>query len=249
MRILVLGGTTEASRLAKALADRPDIAATLSLAGRTEAPAAQSIPTRVGGFGGAEGLAAYLRDHGIAALVDATHPFAARISRNAAEAARAIGTPIVALVRPAWAREPGDDWREVATLEEAALAIGEAPKRVLLTTGRLGLASFAVAPRHHYVIRTIDPPEAEVLARLPHHVMLYDRGPFDLAAERDLMMRERIDVVVTKNSGGAATYPKIVAARELGLPVVIQQPPTRPDVPQVHDVAGVFAFLERLRGG
>lgn len=249
MRILVLGGTTEASRLAKALADRPDIAATLSLAGRTETPAAQPIPTRVGGFGGAEGLAAYLRDHGIAALVDATHPFAAQISRNAAEAARATGVPIVALVRPAWACAPGDDWREVETLEEAALAIGAAPKRVLLTTGRLGLASFAAAQQHHYVIRTIDPPEAEVLARLPDHVMLYDRGPFDLAAERDLMLRERIEVVVTKNSGGAATYPKIVAARELGLPVVIQQPPARPDVVQVHDVAGVLAFLERLRGG
>lgn len=255
MRILVLGGTTEASRLAKALADRPDIAATLSLAGRTEAVreaktlAVQPIPTRVGGFGGAEGLAAYLRDHGIAALVDATHPFAAQISRNAAEAARATGVPIVALVRPAWVREAGDDWREVATQEEAAFAIGEGPKRVLLTTGRLGLSSFAVAPQHHYVIRTIDPPEAEVLARLPDHVMLYDRGPFDLAAERDLMLRERIEVVVTKNSGGAATYPKIVAARDLGLPVVIQQPPARPDVARVSDVAGVMAFLEGLRGG
>lgn len=243
MRILVLGGTTEASRLAKALAERTDIAATLSLAGRTVDPAAQPIPTRIGGFGGVEGLAAYLRDHAIEALVDATHPFAARISRNAAEAARATGTPIVAFVRPAWTREPGDDWREVESLDEAARAIGEVPRRVLLTTGRLGLASFALAPRHHYVIRTIDPPEPEVLARLPDHVMLFDRGPFDLAAERALMERERIEVVVTKNSGGTATYPKIVAARQLGLPVVIQQPPTRPDVAQAHDLDGVFAFL------
>ena len=243
MRILVLGGTTEATRLAKALADRPEIEATLSLAGRTEAPAAQPIPTRIGGFGGAEGLAAWLVEHRIDVLVDATHPFAAQISRNAAEAACATGTPIVAFVRAPWRREPGDDWREVATLEEAAHAIGATPRRVLLTTGRLGLASFAVAPRHHYVIRTIDPPEPEVLARLPDHVMLYDRGPFDLDAERALMRRERIEVVVTKNSGGAATRPKLVAARELGLPVVIQQPPARPDVPQVHDVESVFAFL------
>ena len=243
MRILVLGGTTEASRLAKALAERADIEATLSLAGRTVDPAAQPIPTRIGGFGGVEGLAAYLRDHAIDALVDATHPFAAQISRNAAEAARATGTPIVAFVRPAWTRAPGDDWREVASLEEAAGAIGAAPRRVLLTTGRLGLARCAVAPQHHYVVRTIDPPEAEVLAGLPDHVLLFDRGPFDLAAERALMERERIEVVVTKNSGGAATYPKIVAARELGLPVVIQQPPLRPDVPRVGDVAGVFAFL------
>ncbi|MBV5264972.1 cobalt-precorrin-6A reductase [Pinisolibacter aquiterrae] len=241
MRILVLGGTTEASRLAKALAERADIEATLSLAGRTVDPAAQPIPTRIGGFGGVEGLAAHLRDHAIDALVDATHPFAAQISRNAAEAARVAGTPIVAFVRPAWTRAPGDDWREVASLEEAAAAIGAAPKRVLLTTGRLGLASFEIAPQHHYVIRTIDPPGD--LPGLPDHALLLDRGPFDLAAERALMERERIEVVVTKNSGGAATYPKIVAARELGLPVVIQQPPTRPDVPRVGDVAGVFAFL------
>lgn len=246
MRILVLGGTTEASRLAKALAERPEIAATLSLAGRTADPAAQPIPTRIGGFGGVEGLAAYLRDHAIEALVDATHPFAARISRNAAEAARATGTPIVAFVRSAWTRERGDDWREVETLDAAASAIGEAPRRVLLTSGRLGLESFTVAPQHHYVIRTIDPPEPDVLARLPDHVLLFDRGPFDLAAERALMERERIEVVVTKNSGGAATRPKIVAARELGLPVVIQQPPTRPDVPRVHDLDGVFAFLNRV---
>ncbi|MCE1236545.1 MAG: cobalt-precorrin-6A reductase [Hyphomicrobiales bacterium] len=249
MRILVLGGTTEASRLAKALADRPDVEATLSLAGRTEAPAAQPIPTRTGGFGGVEGLATWLREHRIEALVDATHPFAAQISRNAAEAAQATDTPIVAFVRPAWARATGDDWREVATLDEAARAIGATPRRVLLTTGRLGLSSFAVAPQHHYVIRTIDPPEAEVLAALPDHVMLYERGPFDLESERALMARERIEVVVTKNSGGTATYAKIVAARELGLPVVIQQPPTRPEVPEVADVAGVLAFFEAQRKG
>lgn len=245
MRILVLGGTTEASRLAKALADRPDVEATLSLAGRTEAPAAQPIPTRIGGFGGVDGLAAFLREHRIEALVDATHPFAAQMSRNAAEAAAATGTPIVAFVRPPWRREPGDDWREVATLEEAALAIGETPRRVLLTTGRLGLASFEGAPQHHYVIRTIDHPGD--LPGLPDHTLLLERGPFDLAAEIALMERERIEVVVTKNSGGAATYPKIVAARRLGLPVVIRQPPARPDVPQVADVAGVFAFLEAHR--
>ena len=245
MRILVLGGTTEASRLAKALADRPDIEATLSLAGRTEAPAAQPIPTRVGGFGGIEGLVAYLRDHRIEALVDATHPFAAQMSRHAAAAARETGTPIVAFVRPPWRREPGDDWREVATLEDAARAIGETPRRVLLTTGRLGLAHFEVAPQHHYLIRTIDHPGD--LPGLPDHALLLERGPFDLESERALMQRERIEVVVTKNSGGAATHPKIVAARELGLPVVIQQPPVRPDVPEVHDVASVFAFLESLR--
>ena len=241
MRILVLGGTTEASRLARALAERPDIEATLSLAGRTVDPAAQPIATRIGGFGGIEGHAAYLREHGIEAVVDATHPFAEQISRHAAEAARLTGTPIVAFVRPAWVREPGDRWVEVADLDAAAQALGAAPRRVLLTTGRLGLDHFTAAPQHHYLIRTIDPPGD--LPGLPQHRLLLDRGPFDLEAERALMAAERIEVVVTKNSGGAATYPKIVAARELGLPVVIVQPPVRPDVAQVHDVAAVFAFL------
>jgi precorrin-6A/cobalt-precorrin-6A reductase len=245
MRVLVLGGTTEASRLAKALSARSDIAATLSLAGRTEAPAAQPIPTRIGGFGGVEGLARYLRDEAIDVLVDATHPFAAQISKNAAEAARATGTPIVAFVRPPWTRETGDRWIDVEDLAAAARALGEVPRRVLLTTGRLGLAAFEVAPQHHYLVRTIDHPGD--LPGLPDHTLLLDRGPFDLAAERELMVRERIDVVVTKNSGGSATWPKMVAARELGLPVVVVQPPTRPDVPQVHDVEGVFAFIDKAR--
>ena len=246
MRILVLGGTTEASRLAKALAERPEIDATLSLAGRTEAPAAQPIATRIGVFGGIDGLAAWLEDHRIDALVDATHPFAAQISRNAAAAAEKTGTPIVAFVRPPWERQPGDRWIEVASLEDAARAIGETPRRVLLTTGRLGLASFAVAPQHHYLIRTIDHPGD--LGFLPDHALLLDRGPFDLAAERALIARDRVEVVVTKNSGGAATYPKIVAAREAGLPVVVVQPPMRPAVVQVHDVAAVFDFLETVAG-
>ena len=133
MRILVLGGTTEASRLAKALAERPEIDATLSLAGRTEAPAAQPIATRIGVFGGIDGLAAWLEDHRIDALVDATHPFAAQISRNAAAAAEKTGTPIVAFVRPPWRREPGDDWREVATLEDAARAIAGSRSRASRT--------------------------------------------------------------------------------------------------------------------
>ncbi len=245
MRILVLGGTTEASRLAKALATRSDLEATLSLAGRTETPAEQPIPTRIGGFGGIGGLAAHLRDHAVDVLVDATHPFAAQISMNAAAAARLTGTPIVAFVRPAWAREPGDRWIEVESLDAAARAIGDRPRRVLLTTGRLGLSAFEAAPQHHYLIRTIDHPGD--LPGLPDHALLLDRGPFDLAAERALMAHEQVDVVVTKNSGGPATYPKLIAARELGLPVIVVQPPMRPDVPEAHDVAAVIAFIEGVR--
>lgn len=247
MRVLVLGGTTEASRLAKALATRPDLDATLSLAGRTEAPASQPIPTRIGGFGGVEGLAAYLRDEAVDVLVDATHPFAARISKNAAEAVGLTGTPIVAFVRPAWAPEAGDRWIEVADLDAAARAIGDRPRRVLLTTGRLGLAAFEATPQHRYLIRTIDHPGD--LPGLPDHALLLDRGPFDLAAERELMVRERIEVVVTKNSGGAATHPKMVAARELGLPVVVVRPPARPGVVEVHDVAAVLDFIAEVGRG
>ncbi|TBW35250.1 cobalt-precorrin-6A reductase [Siculibacillus lacustris] len=242
---MVLGGTTEASALARALAARPDLDATLSLAGRTEAPAAQPIPTRIGGFGGVAGLVEWLRAERVDVLVDATHPFAAQMSRHAAAAAAETGVALVALSRPPWQRESGDRWIEVGDLDAAARAIGETPRRVLLTTGRLGLAAFEVAPQHHYVIRTIDHPGD--LDGLPDHVLLFDRGPFDLAAERALMTAAQIDVVVTKNSGGTATKAKIVAARELGLPVVIVQPPARPDVPVVHSVAAVLAFVEAHR--
>lgn len=245
MRVLVLGGTTEASRLAQALAGRRDIAATLSLAGRTADPAAQPIPTRIGGFGGVEGLADYLRDERIDVLIDATHPFAAQISRNAAEAAARTRAPLVAYTRAPWTPVAGDRWIEVDDLDAAARAIGETPQRVLLTVGRLGLGAFAAAPQHDYLVRTIDDPGP--LAELPRHRVILERGPFDEASEAELMRREAVAVVVTKNSGGAATYGKIAAARALGLPVVIVRPPARPDVPIVHELDAVMAFIEAHR--
>ena len=247
VKILVLGGTTEASRLARALAERTDIDAMLSLAGRTADPAAQPIPTRIGGFGGVDGLAAYLRDNAIEALIDATHPFAAQISANAAEAARRTGVPILAFSRAPWAPVVGDRWIEVASLEDGARAIGAAPCRVLLTVGRLGLSAFAVAPQHDYLIRTIDDPGP--LDELPRHRVILERGPFDAASETELMRREGVAVVVTKNSGGTATYGKIEAARAFRLPVVIVRPPMRPDVPLVHDLDRVMAFIADRAGG
>lgn len=289
LRVLILGGTTEASRLAAALAARADVAATLSLAGRTENPAPQPLPTRIGGFGGIAGLAAYLHDAGIDRVVDATHPFAARMSANAAEACRTAGVPLVAFSRRPWTPEPGDRWIEVASQEEAAAALGSvlsgsgrseaemlvmppapgaqsnpsdvaargvgvaraggvarpgaapAPRRVFLTVGRLGLAAWRAAPAHHYLIRTIDPPDPADLP--PDHTLLTDRGPFDRAAETALLADHRIDVLVTKNSGGAATYPKLEAARTLGLPVILIRPPARPDVPLLHDLGAVLAWI------
>ncbi|WP_181704200.1 cobalt-precorrin-6A reductase [Chthonobacter albigriseus] len=242
MRVLVLGGTTEAIRLAQLLAERRDMEATLSLAGRTRDPAPQPIPMRVGGFGGPEGLATYLTENGIGALVDATHPFAARMSFNAAEAAATAGVPLAALTRAPWTPVPGDVWTEVDDLAAAAAALGKKPRRVLLTVGRLGLGDFESAPQHAYLVRSIDPP-GEV--PLPHARVILERPPFDEGSERALMQAERIDVLVTKNSGGKATAGKLAAARALGLPVILVRRPPRPDVTTFHDPAAVMTWLIR----
>ncbi len=245
MHILILGGTTEAAGLVRRLAERPDFDVTLSLAGRTAAPLALPARTRIGGFGGAEGLTAYLRDHGIAALVDATHPFAKVISHNAARASRAAGVPLLAIRRPAWARESGDDWREVDSVAEAVPALGDAPRRVFLTVGRLELAAFAAAPQHRYLVRTIEP----VGDALPGIAVttIEARGPFGAADEEALMRRHGIEVLVTKNSGGEATYGKIAAARALSLPVVIVRQPGLPDVPFVAQARDALAWLDAHR--
>jgi precorrin-6A/cobalt-precorrin-6A reductase len=231
MRILVLGGTTEASALVRLLAERAAYEAILSLAGRTSAPKAAPVPTRIGGFGGADGLARWLRDNGIAAVLDATHPFAAVISRNAAEACRAAGVPLLALRRPPWRPVAGDRWTEVATMPEAAQALGPDRRCVFLTVGRLGLGAFAAAPQHRYVVRTIE-PIGDALP-VPNLVVIRDRGPFDAERERALMEREGIEVIVTKNSGGEATSGKIAAARALELPVIMVARAEKPHVPSV----------------
>lgn len=241
MRVLILGGTTEATGLARLLAARPDIQATLSYAGRTSSLAPQPIPVRVGGFGGPAGLATYLDAERIDAVVDATHPFAERMSWNAVAASEQTGVPLVALARPPWAPVPGDRWTEVDDLAAAATAFGERPRRVLLTVGRLGLKAFEAAPQHHYLVRSIDPPQD---FRLPDARVILDRPPFDRASERALMQGEAVDVLVTKNAGSAATYAKIEAARELGIEVVIVRPPIRPDVATVADPEAALAWLD-----
>ncbi len=229
LRVLILGGTTEASSLARLLAGDPRFAATLSLAGRTLTPMPQPIATRIGGFGGAEGLAQFLRAQSVAAVVDATHPYADQISANAVAACARTGVPLASIVRAAWHPLPGDIWQNVPTAEAAAIALGQLPRRVFLSLGRLELHAFAPAPQHHYIARTIDPPQQVTLP--PDIFFLQARGPFDRAAEAKLLRDEKIDVVVSKNSGGGATYPKIEAARELGLPVVMI---ARPDKPAGH---------------
>ncbi|XAZ20368.1 cobalt-precorrin-6A reductase (plasmid) [Sinorhizobium sp. B11] len=218
-RMLILGGTSEARRLAAALAPREDLDILLSLAGRTEAPAQQPVPVHVGGFGGAEGLATFLTEGGYDLLIDATHPFAERISANATAAAERTGIPALALVRPEWIPEPGDHWHIVADIPAAIAALGPAPRRVFLTTGRQGAHHAEIAPQHFYLVRSVDPVDPPLA--LADAEYLLDRGPFTLQGEIDLMRQYRIDAVVTKNSGGTAAYAKIEAARLLGLKVVV----------------------------
>ncbi|BCH09319.1 precorrin-6A reductase [Mesorhizobium sp. 131-3-5] len=241
-RILILGGTTEARQLAGKLAVRASV--TLSLAGRTESPVAQGVPVRSGGFGGAEGLAAYLREPGTDLMIDATHPYAARISANAAQAARLTGVPILALRRPGWEPVEGDRWTEVDTTGEAAQALGPAPRRVFLALGRQEVAAFEAAPQHHYLIRSVDPVEPKLA--VPDASYLLARGPFGEADERALLEKHRIDVVVSKNSGGAATYGKIAAARALGIDVVMVRRPTLPDVPSAETVDELAAMVDHF---
>jgi len=218
MRILILGGTTEASHLARLLADDNRFEATLSLAGRTAAPKPQALPTRTGGFGGIAGLEAWLREHDIAAVIDATHPYAAQISSHAVAACDTRAIPLGSIVRAPWKRQDGDNWIEVESPEAAASALGSTPARIFLSIGRQELATFASAPQHHYIARTIDPPDV----MLPPNIrFVHDRGPFDVAAEEAFLAQERIDVIVSKNSGGVATYPKIAASRRWRLPVIM----------------------------
>jgi precorrin-6A/cobalt-precorrin-6A reductase len=241
-RILILGGTTEARRLAERLAERADLAVTVSLAGRTAAPAAQAVPVRVGGFGGAEGLAHHLATEAIDALIDATHPYAAVISRNAAAAAASARVPLLALRRPPWVPRSGDRWTEVANTEAALQVLGAEPRRVFLALGRNEIGLFNSAPQHHYLVRSVEPVEPPLA--VPHATYVTGRGPFTETDDRSLLARHAIDVVVAKNSGGAATYGKIAAARSLGLEVILLRRPALPEVPTVETIAEAVTWLD-----
>ncbi len=245
MKLLILGGTTEASALAVRLAERSDIAVILSLAGRTSQPKSAPVPARVGGFGGVDGLKAWIAAQNIDAVIDATHPFAAVISGSAAAACGALCRPLLALRRPPWEAGAGDRWIEAGTMDAAVAALGETPRRVFLTVGRLELSAFAAAPWHHYVVRTIE-PIGEALPT-PDVTAIRDRGPFDESRERALMEAQRIEVLVTKNSGGMATQGKLAAARTLGLPVVMVARPAKPAVASFESVDAALAWIEAHR--
>ncbi|GAA2734641.1 cobalt-precorrin-6A reductase [Streptomyces nogalater] len=246
MHVLILGGTTEARRLAELLHGTPGLKLTNSLAGRVASPRLPPGETRVGGFGGVGGLTAWLREHGVDAVVDATHPFATTIGFHAARATAATHLPLLALRRPGWVPVKGDRWHEVGSLDEAARELPALGRRVFLTTGRMGLAAFADLDDLWFLVRSVDAPEPPHPLRME---VLLDRGPFTLDGERELLRRHRIDVVVTKDSGGAATAPKLTAAREAGLPVVVvRRPPVPEGVPVVTDPEQAARWVRDRRG-
>ncbi|RZS43406.1 precorrin-6A/cobalt-precorrin-6A reductase [Herbihabitans rhizosphaerae] len=240
--VLVLGGTAEARSLAAALVDR-GVRVVSSLAGRVRAPRLPVGEVRVGGFGGVDGLRAWLAREGVDAVVDATHPFAERISWSAAEACAAEGVPLLVLRRPGWTARDGDDWHWVSTVDSAAAVLPGYGSRVFLTTGRQGLSAFASLDLW-FLVRTVDEPKPPVPQRMR---LLLDRGPYTVEGELGLMREHGIDVLVSKDSGGRLTVAKLDAARELGLPVVMVRRPAVPDVGRVGSVDGVLAWL--IEGG
>lgn len=238
--VLLLGGTTEASALARQLASR-SIAATLSYAGRTDNPRGQPVPVRIGGFGGVVGLAGYLRDHGVTHLVDATHPFAAMMSAHAVEAARLAGVAHIALTRPAWEPVAGDRWTRVADIDSAVAALAGPARRIMLALGRMHVEAFAARPQHHYLLRFIDAPDRPPV--LSHHSLVVDRGPFTVEGDRALMQTHAIDLLVCKNAGGSGAEAKLIAARALGLPVLMIDRPAVPQRAEVSRAEDVLAWL------
>jgi precorrin-6A/cobalt-precorrin-6A reductase len=245
--VLILGGTAEARELASRLATRPDLRVISSLAGRVADPVPPAGEVRVGGFGGLDGLAGWLRAQHVAAVVDATHPFAQTISAHAALACAKSQTPLLRLLRPPWTAGPGDDWHEASSLQAAADLLPSAGRRAFLTTGRQGLYVFAALDQTWFLIRCASPPAGPLPAA--RHVIV-TRDPGDAGADRAIMTQYRIDVLVTKNSGGALTAGKLAAAREIGIPVVMIRRPPLADVPGCSSPGDAVSWLLRqLRPG
>ncbi len=239
-RALILGGTGDANRLAD-LCARAQIDAIYSYAGRTRIPLPHELPTRIGGYGGPDGLADFIRAERITHVIDATHPFAAEMSRNAVAACVATGTPLIALERAPWTRQAGDDWIEVADETAAAAALPEAPMRVFLAIGRQHLAPFAAKPQHVYTLRFVDAPDAAL--PLPDAEVIVSRGPFTLESDRELMQSRGIELLVSRNAGGGGARAKIDAARALGIRVIMIARPALPERPTVERAEDVLIWL------
>jgi len=215
--------------------------ATYSYAGRTRALAEQKLPTRVGGFGGANGLCEYIRRERITHVVDATHPFAVGMSRNAVAACAATATPLIALERAPWPKSPGDNWIEVADVASAVMALPGEPACVFLAIGRQHIAPFGAKPQHAYILRFVDPPSEPL--PFPEGNVIVSRGPFALESELELLRCRGVEWIVARNSGGAGGRAKIDAARELGLPVILIKRPELPERRRTESVAEVMQWL------
>jgi precorrin-6A/cobalt-precorrin-6A reductase len=239
--ILILGGTTEASALAARLADLGETA-TLSYAGRVESPKAQPVPTRTGGFGGVAGLVDFLKVNNITHVVDATHPFAAQMSRHAVLAAQQAGVELVAFTRPAWRPVPGDLWTRVTDIPAAIAALDGPPQRIFLALGRMHVEAFAAQPQHHYLLRLVDPPETP--PSLPHHTVVIARGPFTETDDTALLHQHGITLVVAKNAGGKGASAKLAAARVLRLPVLVIDRPPAPERREANSLQEVLDWLD-----
>jgi precorrin-6A/cobalt-precorrin-6A reductase len=244
LKVLILGGTTEARLLADRLAADGRFELLLSFAGRTADLQLPATPYRVGGFGGAPGLAGFLERERFSALVDATHPFAARISKNAVEAAQSLDLPLIRLERPEWKPQPGDRFIEVSDMDAAARTLTPDPQRVFLSIGRQEVGAFRAAPQHDYLIRAVNAFDPG----LPRARVILARGPFQLESELELLEKEAIEVVVSKNSGTNATYAKILAARKLGLPVIMVGRPKLPEAEVAHTLEELVSWLDALHG-
>jgi precorrin-6A/cobalt-precorrin-6A reductase len=240
MRALILGGTGDANQLADRCV-REGIDAIYSYAGRTQIPLGHTMPTRIGGFGGVAGLVDFIRAERITHVVDATHPFAAEMSRHAVEACAATGVPLLALERAPWMRMAGDNWIEVADIDAAVAALPEQGRRIFLAIGRQHIAAFAARSQHIYTARFVDPPGDALPLRDVQ--VIVSRGPFTLDGDLELMRSRDIDLLVARNSGGTGARAKIDAARELGIPVIMIARPALPERPGVESVDAVLAWL------
>ena len=242
-RVLILGGTSEASELAAQLAIRDDLTVISSFAGRVSQPKVPAGVFRVGGFGGVAGLVSYLVDENIKVVIDATHPFAAKISGNAESACRTLSVPLIALERPPWEPQKEDLWRTVPDVQAAASMVNQKGNRVFLSIGRQELGAFSDCEEAWFLVRAIDEPNEKLPA---NSQLILSRGPFHLNDELQMLRGESINLIVSKNSGGMATYSKIQAARALQIPVVMIDRPQKHKIPTVARPDEVLQRLEEI---
>ncbi|KKI13020.1 cobalt-precorrin-6X reductase [Comamonas thiooxydans] len=246
-QVLLLGGTFDAYILSTLLHEA-GVQAIYSYAGATQTRRTPALPVRVGGFGGVQGLVDYLSAHHITHVIDATHPFAAQMSANAIAACAQLDLPLLSMERPAWQAQPGDQWQHVPDMAAAAQVLSRSLKRVFLAIGRKQLAAFAgLDDQHQFVLRVIDQEGGALPLPASSYELIVARGPFRLTDELALLGQYRIDCIVSKNAGGADTYAKIEAARQLGIPVIMVDRPVLAPRTQCQSPQQAMEWLRRQR--